>query len=155
MMGQMRVPPGAIPTFPTAPIFLPFGSLAQPSTMRYGFGRTCPRTAPPLRANATTSPNRCAFPMAALLLSWRVSPVDDTKLWLNPHSRRPPLTPGTPRASLKGRHDQTHLGERFFSTGKITVLPFVRLWSSSFRRSLPVKRVRFQLSKKTFHGGQG
>src|SRR6267378_4510362 len=73
MMAQMRAPPGAIPTLPTAPIFLPFGSLAQPSTMRYGFGRTCASAVPPPtgdvtrahaanipRVDATISPSRRA-----------------------------------------------------------------------------------------------
>src|SRR5438093_10251918 len=69
MIARMRVPPRAIPTLPTAPIFLPFGSLAQPSTMRYGFGRTCARTVPPPRANATTSPSLRALSMTAPLVS--------------------------------------------------------------------------------------
>ena len=34
MTAQMWTPSGAMPALPTAPIFLPFGSLAQPSTIR-------------------------------------------------------------------------------------------------------------------------
>jgi hypothetical protein len=75
------MPSGAIATFPTAPIGLPFGSLAQPSTTRYGFGRTCARAVPSQlgdvtivhastipRADATTSPNCRALLMTAPLL---------------------------------------------------------------------------------------
>jgi hypothetical protein len=53
---------GSTATLPTAPIGLPFGSCAQPSTMRYGFVGTCAdaigwiaNAAPSMSPTTTTS----------------------------------------------------------------------------------------------------
>ena len=65
---QMCRPSGSIATLPAAPIGLPFGSLAQPSTMRYGFGNPCAPTLrgtpdDVMRANANRIPACCGFCM--------------------------------------------------------------------------------------------